>query len=216
MLANEVHTTALSAYYVAESFYTEFATLDGWNVLSADNKKHIFSELATLYKRNGVLLQYWENDEPVYTIGGLKELDINWEKANDTTGILSNGKYAATKYNNKDYLVIRMQLSYPYENSDVVYIHPLEDMAEARQSMLWSAIAAECVVILAAAIILYFMIRRMMKPLQRLSVAAKDIAEGEYGKKIEIHGKDGRIQRGYDYNTPQTRSSGKTQKKNSK
>lgn len=190
MLANEVHTTALSAYYVAESFYTEFATLDGWNVLSADNKKHIFSELATLYKRNGVLLQYWENDEPVYTIGGLKELDINWEKADDTTGILSNGKYAATKYNNKDYLVIRMQLSYPYENSDVVYIHPLEDMAEARQSMLWSAIAAECVVILAAAIILYFMIRRMMKPLQRLSVAAKDIAEGEYGKKIEIHGKD--------------------------
>lgn len=190
MLANEVHTTALSAYYVAEAFYTEFATLDGWNVLSADNKKHVFSELATLYKRNGVFLQYWENGEPVYTIGGIKELDIDWEKANDTTGILMNGKYAATRYNDKDYLVIRMQLGYPFENSDVIYIYPMEEMASARQKMLWTAIVAECAVIFVVGIVLYVIIRRMMRPLQSLSIAARDIAEGEYGKKIDIHGKD--------------------------
>lgn len=190
MLANEVHTTALSAYYVAESFYTEFATLEGWNVLSQDNKRHVFSELATLYKRNGVFLQYWENDEPVYTIGGLKELNIDWEKANDTTGILMNGKYAATRYNEADYLVIRMQLDYPFDNSDVIYIYPMEEMTQARKNMLWTAVIAEGLVILVVGVILYVIIRRMMRPLQSLSVAAKDIAEGEYGKKLDIHGKD--------------------------
>lgn len=190
MLSNEVHTTALSAYYVAESFYTEFAVLDGWDILSRDNKKHVFSDLAALYKRNGVLLQYWEDDKPLFTIGGVKELDINWEKASDTTGILTNGKYAATQYNGNDYLVIRMPLSYPYTNSEVVYIHPMEGMTQARQNMLWAAIAAEGVIILAAAVILYVMLRKMMKPLQRLSDATRDIAKGEYGKKIEIRGKD--------------------------
>lgn len=190
MLANEVHTTALSAYYVAEAFYTEFAALDGWNILSEDNKKHVFSDQASLYRRNGVFLQYWENDKAVYTVGGLKDLNINWEKANDTTGILSNGKYTAIRYQDKDYLVIRMPLGYPFEKCDVIYIHPMEDMAQARQNMLWTAIMAECIVIFAVAVILYFMIRRMMKPLQSLSVAARDIAEGEYGKKIKIHGRD--------------------------
>lgn len=190
LLANEVHATSLSAYYVAESFYNEFAALSGRNVLSMDNKKHVFSELAALYKRNGVYLQYWENDKPLYTFGALKELHIDWENAEDTTGILLNGKYAATQYNGKHYLVIRIQLSHPFENSDVVYIQPMENMAKARKYMFWAAILSEGVIILAAAVILYFVIRRMMKPLQSLSVAARDIAEGGYGKKIEIHGKD--------------------------
>ena len=190
MLANEVHTTALSAYYVAESFYTEFATLDGWNVLSSENKKHVFSELAALYRRNGVFLQYWENDEPVYTMGGLKDLNINWEKANDTKGILLNGKYAATRYNDKDYLVIRMQLDYPFENSDVIYIYPMEEMVSARKNMLWTAVIAEGIVILIVGLILYVIIRRMMSPLHSLSIAARDIAMGEYGKKLKVHGED--------------------------
>jgi len=190
MLATQVHNTAMSAYYVAESFYTEFATLDGWNVLSQDNKKHVFSELATLYKRNGVFLQYWEEDEPVYTIGGLKELDIDWEKATDTAGILKNGKYAATRYNDNDYLVIRIQLDYPFENSDVIYIYPMEEMAAARDKMLWTAVMAEAVILLIVGILLYIIIRRMMRPLQSLSLAAREIAQGEYGKKLEVHGKD--------------------------
>ena len=37
----------------------------------------------------------------------------------------------------------------------------------------------------------------------------------EASASLEIHGKDGKIQKGYDYNTPQTRASGyKTTKKN--
>ena len=190
MLSTEVHNTALAAYYVAESFYTEFATLEGWNVLSQDNKKHVFSDLATLYKRNGVFLQYWENDEPLYTIGGLKELGIDWEKARDTTGILMNGKYATTRYNDKEYLVIRMQLGYPFENSDVVYIHSMEELAEARNSLLWTAVMTEIIVLLVVGIVLYMIIRRMMKPLQSLSMAAREIAQGEYGKKLSVHGND--------------------------
>lgn len=51
---------------------------------------------------------------------------------------------------------------------------------------------------------------------QKEAIAAGKKYATEASASLEIHGKDGRIQRGYDYNTPQTRSSGKTQKKNSK
>lgn len=190
MIANEVRSTTVATYYLAETFYNEFTSLDGWNVLGTDNKKRVFSTYAPLYKRNGVLLQYWENDEPMFTMGGMDELGIDWENAEEIKDALIQGRYAQASHNEKEYLVIRTSLGYPYENSDIVYIQPMEEMAQARQDMIRAAIVVECAVLLAIVVVLYILIRRMMKPLQSLSLAARDIAEGEYGKKITIHGKD--------------------------
>ena len=190
MLANEVRSTSLSAYYLTETFYNEFASLDTWNVLGPDNKKRVFATYAPLYKRNGVLLQYWENDTAVYTIGGTDELVIDWEKAEEIKDTLIKGRYVAAHFKGKEYLVIRTPLSYPYADNEIVYIQPLEEMVKARQAMVRTAIVVEVLVLLVIIVVLYLLIRRMMKPLQSLAVAAKDIAEGEYGKKIVISGKD--------------------------
>ena len=50
---------------------------------------------------------------------------------------------------------------------------------------------------------------------QREAIAAGKKYATEASASLEIHGKDGRIQKGYDYNTPETKGKSKSSKKSS-
>lgn len=190
MFDNELQATTVAASNITEFIYYDFASFDEWNILSYDNKKHTFSTYAPMCRRNNVYLHYMENGETVFSYGKIKELDIEWDLADETSGASLKGKYVTTEYDGEEYLVIKTNLGIPYEMCDVLYIYPLHDLMLARRNMWMIAFFVEGILILVMGIILFFMIRKMLKPLQSLTVAAKCISAGEYGRKIEITGND--------------------------
>lgn len=190
MFEHELQATTVAASNITESIYYEFASFDDWNILSYDNKKRTFLTYASMCKRNDVYLQYMEQGELVFTYGKIKENVIDWDRAETTTGATLQGKYATMEYEDESYLVIKTNLGVPYEMSDILYLYPLSDLMVAKRNMWLVAFFAETALILATAFILYVMIRKMLKPLQSLTIATRSIANGEYGRKIEIQGND--------------------------
>ncbi len=163
----------------------------------------VFGEFELFIKRIGAidndkLLYYMKTARDNYSVLFRLENGIVTEIFNNTVfsyNKLADGIYeeVADNITKCDFTYYDKRLAlYRYNGSSFSLFH-FYDMTDdyRRLDMLTLAvIAASVAVLVAAHLILYFILKQSLKPLGKLVSGAKDISAGDYGKRIEVSSTD--------------------------
>lgn len=184
--------SAVNGAYIAESaLYGQFISFYRYDTLQYENKKRSFFGCSSTYQYKQIYLQYYEGNEILFTSFPDETLFINWADAKVVTNYLSGD--AQVIYFSKmgtNYIAVRTGMDYPFDQNSLVYIYSLKNYEGRRQNLIRGFIVIEAIFAFTTCILLYFVVRNIMKPLPRLSDAVTKIASGKYDEKLPVSGKD--------------------------
>lgn len=155
----------------------------------------IMQDYEEMYRENELTFELWQEGKLVYAEGitdGTKE---------DTSrgGGLPGDTMTLEKEDGKDILILASDFEVMEHTYRLVVIRSLSEL-----SLLWNKLRliflmSSGVMSVILAIVLYFIMRRITRPLNRLSHLTREVAEGNYTT-IEIKGTDEIAELGSDFN----------------
>lgn len=87
-------------------------------------------------------------------------------------------------------ITVRQNLSAPYHQYQVNYQKELKDFEEMWQAIKQTFALISLIVSLLLCLMLYILMQRILKPLDRLNLGVAQMASGQYGERIVCSGKD--------------------------
>lgn len=190
VMENERETAISNTYLVENSMMADFAVYYKYDILGSDNMRRIFLDYSLLYKRKNIFLQLMEGGEVTHSSYLNKELKIDWNQAEEYKRPEVEGLITEFSDKGKNYLAVRNEMDTPFEDLSLVYIYPLEQLEENRSSQLFFFMITGIPLMLFLMILLYFILKRLTKPLGELTEAAYAMAQGEYSKRVSVKGRD--------------------------
>ena len=183
---------AINGVYIAESaLYNQFIGFYRYNTLQKDNKKNCFLYCSSTYQYKKIYLQYYENDVIMFSSFPDENLTFDWSNGEKITNYLTGDAQMLHFSNNGvNYIAVRVWMDYPFQSSSVVYIISLQKYEEREKNLFRGFLVIEAVFAALTCILLYFVIKKVMKPLPQLSDAVTKIASGKYDEKLPTKGKD--------------------------
>lgn len=194
-LDNEKEVAVKNAYFVEESAYNDY--LKFYNDYSHrfdsqlyQYKYSMFRGYCNIYRSKDVYLQFGEGDILLYDGLGGGQLKIDWDHLTEYMGVERSTKATLYTIKNEKNIVVRCAMIDPLENNYVIYVHPLTQFYENWNNLLRGFAGIEILVVFFFTIIIYFTIRRTLRPFAQLSQGVNEVASGKYGKPIPVVGKD--------------------------
>lgn len=138
----------------------------------------IMRSYCTHYGENGINLAFWQDDENYTQYGNLPE----------GIKIPVSGYSSIQKIGDKDYYVIGV----PISNSNILLIYSKDVSYLSQDFHRLSAVyivTSVCASVLLA-LFLFFILRKLSKPLEKLRNAASEIAQGNFNSRADENGKD--------------------------
>lgn len=173
------------AYFLRNSISKDFTNLEETSTLTRDKKETIYDSYKTYYMEQNVFLELWSGNS---LIGGTFDLNIELRDELDTVDNVQN--LLIREVDQEEYLFLACNLEEPYENHILVIAYPLTELTNTRKQLVQMVIATDIAITILLSVILYLIIRKLMKPLKRLSEATGEITQGNYSQEIHIQSQD--------------------------
>lgn len=184
-LSNLKDRAAGEEYFITNSLYKDFSGIEQENTLTYDTISKDFAIYQKYYEEQGIYLELWNQD----TLFSKSSLDRMEEIAKLTTKA-STQNILIRQEEDKQYVFVASMLPAPYGSYKLVLAYSTEELLHSRAKMIRIMVIVDILFTVALAVVLYLVIRKLMKPLEQLSHATETIANGEYEEKINIKGKD--------------------------
>ncbi len=176
---------ATDQQFVSTSFYKDLSNVEKNDTLTYDSVILNFQVYQNFYEEQGIYLELWNNQK----LFSENKLEIKGDR-----GELQLNNYVQNivirEIEGEPYIFVAGNLSEPYDSYTIVLATSMENVITARHTMIQLMIGLDFLFMLLLAVILFIIIKTLMKPLKVLSQATKVIAEGNFDSRIELHTKD--------------------------
>lgn len=183
-ILREKNRAAAEEAFIAASIYKDLMEMSDSGILGYDIIIQSFEVYQSYYLNQKICLELFHNSksysEQVYSLNDREELSTQENIQN----------LLIRRIDSKPYLFVASELNSPYQDFQIVLSYSLEEIVQLRQQMIQITIGIDLILTGTVMLLLLFIVRRMMKPLELLSEATTEIAAGDYGKQIAFHGED--------------------------
>jgi len=142
-----------------------------------------FRRYADFYKSQDIYLELWKND--FFLIGNIPDSPI---KKYDTNS--EEQKSIIVEYGSKKYLLVASSFLCDSDSYTLIYTHDLEGFTQEHNALSQFLMLSGAALAALLAVGLYFLLRRLSKPIENLDEATGCIADGDYSMRVPVHGKD--------------------------
>jgi signal transduction histidine kinase len=173
-------------YVIKRSLYERILSIaDLYTELNAANLKMYIDPYGSYYQNQNIYMELYLDETPVYsnfphTLDTRPELEVD------------QGEKSTMERSVEDtlYLFITGYLDEPYSNLKFVYIKNIQNLADYRKEMARNAVIISVIVTFLLSLLIILMLLKLTAPLRKLNKTAKEMAEGNYHKRVEINSKD--------------------------
>ena len=167
---------------IASSICRDFESLDKNDRLTPIQIRSVLEIYENYYASQTIHLTLWEEDACIYPHGSNKKMDF--EMPRDKKQINIQGR------NNKKVIQVQSLL---YEKNAKYYLQYEKSLSEL--STAWNRLEKKYLLIsmgfsLGLAVLLYFVLRRMMQPIQELTQTVDKMSEGNLDSRMKLKGSD--------------------------
>lgn len=173
------------AYFIANAIYNDFSVLNKRGELSTSNEEKIFRSYAEFYQQQGIRIAIKKGEAWIYNNGSDVFADENLPSIDSDTIRLWTRTYDKEKY-----VTVQTKLREPYSDYTLLYRYHLVDFNKNWKRTTFIFIIESLMITFILSVILYFVLRSLTKPIYQLNNATKEIAEGNYKKRVAIKGND--------------------------
>ena len=171
------------AYFIMTSLTSDFNNLEGVGNLSIESKRSAFKAYGDYYKSKQVDLGLYKEESKIES--NLK--DATWAEEEMEAG---SQKVFVGEAQDAKYMVVLSRLLAPYEDYKLCYAYDISALERSNHHLMQMAIGVDIGMSLLLGIILFIVLGKLTRPLSQLQRYTAEIAAGNYGKTIEIKGKD--------------------------
>lgn len=173
------------AYFIANAMKNDFSSLEKQGELTTANEDNIFQSYAEYYEGQGVTIALHKEGAWYYTNVPKEFLDMDMpESRTDSLAIW------ISTIDDEKYVVVKTMLGAPYSEYTLLYRYHLKDFVQTWDRMMVFFVLAASGVTVLLSIILYGVLKALTKPIRELSVASREIAGGNYKRRVLIKGSD--------------------------
>ena len=131
------------------------------------------------------------------------ERQYNEVKSGEASSIIEKGDfYGLFEDTGVMWLTVKKPVIYKNETIAVAILHtPIPEVTKARSAVFKFFLLSALISIFITTILIYFFSKRLVKPLKEINFAAREIAEGDFGKRLSINSKDeiGELANSFNY-----------------
>lgn len=193
-MGREKDRAATEEAFVAANLYKDMVEIASGNGLNYEVLSKNFEVYRQYYQNQGVTIELWHENrlycEDVYGLSNRKELNTQAGMQNLLIRTIGDVPY----------LFVASQMEEPYADYQIVLSYSLSDLTAMRERMVVATGGVNLILMGMIMMVIFLILRKMMKPLEILSGATQEIAAGDYNKKIELTGEDEFVQLAGQFN----------------
>lgn len=197
--------TAISQWKViADSFEASVDALEERERLNDNTLWELYNSYTAKYYSNKIGFELWDNKQLLYTsdvgLATIKSYDegdiaspyIRYNKHYYSILDIENNENGVLKisYNNDTYIAVSGKIQTKSSGYTLVMVKQLTEFNKLWSRLVGGILLINLIACLCLALLLFFLLRRALQPLSKLSIAANQIAEGNYKQEIEVIGND--------------------------
>ncbi len=179
-LASEADKATREEYFIAQTLARDMAALDEkGNLLTS-----LIASYGDYYRQSGVLIEVKNKGETLYSSLPLRDKD---GVSDAQAGVQ---KWEIQKSQGVPYLYVASRLKGDFEEYTLIYarsILPLYDAWDFMRSLL---IWGSAIVSVVLALGLFFILRSLSRPLERVKATAEQFAGGDFNARVTVKGND--------------------------
>ena len=150
--------------------------------ISAD-RYSFFQRYALYYENRDIYLELWEND--TYLAGNIPGSPLKKYETEQGEQITT-----VVEYNNKKYSLVADSFICHSKSYTLIYTHDLQVFSDEHDLLSKFLLISGTALTALLATGLYFLLRRLSKPIENLDEATGRISDGDYSMRLPVKGKD--------------------------
>ena len=185
--AQEKYATADDERYIIQnSIQTRLSSVsDLYDKINADNLNFYITPYGEYYINQGIYLELYYKDEIIYS-----NFPHN-AKEETRLQIKNNEKGAVTReIDGTRYHIIAKYLDNPHSAIKFVYIKDIQSLVDYKTQIIRYAIIISVIVTAILSATILFLLLKLTSPIKKLNLVTKEIADGNYEKRICIDSND--------------------------
>ncbi|MDM5231788.1 HAMP domain-containing sensor histidine kinase [Lysinibacillus pakistanensis] len=174
-------------YFIASSYAKDLNALENRGLSIDNGVESLYHSYFNFYSKQKVILTISKENKQLYAdlIEELYELPEIPKNIQTSERLVSIEKLA-----DKEYIRVVGTLPAPYNSYTLAYYYNVSDVISSWNKMTVTLFLIGMLICGFLAVSLLFVLNRVFKPLQLISSTSKSIANGQYGKRIEVNGDD--------------------------
>ncbi|MEN6328656.1 MAG: HAMP domain-containing sensor histidine kinase [Syntrophomonas sp.] len=173
-------------YFIATALTKDLMALENRGASVNSSLEPLSQSYFNYYRKQKVFLELSEEGHPLYSSIPENEV-LSAPKPNPTA---DHRVMSTLKLKGKEYVCISGTLPAPYTAYTLSYLYDLSATIQSWNRLTHILYSAGMVLSLLLAICLILLLNYIFKPLQQISLASQNIAQGEYDKRIPVTGRD--------------------------
>jgi len=174
-------------YFISTSYAKDLNALENRGVSINNGIESLYHSYFNFYNKQKVILTISKDSKQLYA--NLFGESNNLPKI--PNNIKKNERFVSIeKLADKEHIRVVGTLPAPYDSYTLAYYYNVSDIISSWNKMTVMLFLIGMLICGLLAVSLLFVLNRVFKPLQLISSASKNIAQGEYGNRIEVKGND--------------------------
>ena len=171
------------AGFIAASLEREMSDVveNGDNI--GDDRYYFFQRYADYYESRGIYLELWKNND--YLIGNIPGSPMKAYKVTAGEQLAEVVKFGQNKF-----MLVAGSFMLESNSYILIYTHNLEGFADEHDSLSRFLIISGAILTVVLAAVLYFLLRHLSRPIEKLDEATRRISGGDYSMRVPVFGKD--------------------------
>ena len=182
-LGSERERSFGEAGFIAASLSRDMSAIiqNGGNL--SNNGYSFFQRYADYYEARGIYLELWRNDELLR--GKIPDSPLGKHET-------VHGQQTAevVSYGQNRFMLVTGSFLVDSDSYTLVYAHDLRGFTEEHSSLTRFLIISAAVIAVLLATVLYFLLRHLSKPIEKLDEATRRISGGDYSMRVPVYGED--------------------------
>ncbi|MDR2569767.1 MAG: HAMP domain-containing histidine kinase [Oscillospiraceae bacterium] len=192
MVSNFAYRTSLNserersfgeAGFIAVSLEREIAVIIENDGSIVDDGYHFFQRYADYYESRDIYLELWKKDD--YLIGNIPGSSMRKYET-------SVGEQLAelVEYGQNRFMLVASSFMSESDSYTLIYTHNLKNFTDDHASLTRFLIISGMALAVLLATMLYFILRHLSRPIEKLDEATRRISGGDYSMRVPVFGKD--------------------------
>lgn len=174
-------------YFIASSYAKDLNALENRGLSIDNGVESLYRSYFNFYSKQKVILTISKENKQLYA----DLIEESYELPEIPKNIKTSDRLVSIeKLADKEYIRVVGTLPAPYDSYTLTYYYNVSDVISSWNKMTVSLFLIGMLICGFLAVSLLFVLNRVFKPLQLISSTSKSIANGQYGKRIEVKGDD--------------------------
>jgi signal transduction histidine kinase len=192
MVSNYAYRTSLNserersfgeAGFIAVSLEREMIGIIENDENIGDDGFHFFRRYADYYKSRNIYLELWKNND--FIVGNIPGSPMMAYEVN-VGGQLAK----VVEYGQNRFMLVAGSFEVGSDSYSLIYAHDLKGFTAEHSSLTRFLIVSAAVLSVLLSAVLFFLLRHLSKPIEKLDEAARRISGGDFSMRVPVYGKD--------------------------